>query len=240
MTAARNPAVMAQRLIRDAKAFDFFATPPWGTRSLIERVLHPEKLLIVGSSPMTAWDPCCGAGHMAIPLGEYFADVLATDIHDWGFGDVRNLDFTMASKDNAPRRVGWVIGNPPFIHAERFLDRAFEIAEVGIAMLLRLQWIEGESRWLEIFGGDRRPDLFCPFAERLPMIEGCWDPEAKSATAYAWFVWMNGGLRLARRTEVLHIPPGQRRLLTRPRDEVLANRGEAARRRAARKLAEAA
>jgi hypothetical protein len=72
------------------------------------------------------------------------------------------------------------------------------------------------------------------------MIEGCWDPEAKSATAYAWFVWMNGGLRPNRRPELIHIPPGMKRFYTRSSDELLANRGEAARRRAAKKLAEAA
>ena len=235
-----SSAVMASR-ISDPKAFDFFCTPPWATRAVVREVLQREGLLEDG--PPTVVDPCCGAGHMAIPLSESFADVIATDIHDWGYGQHRDLDFTMATRDSFDRRVGWVIANPPFIHAERFLDRALDVAETGVAFLLRLAWIEGQDRHRDIFGGKRRPVLLCPFAERVPMVEGCWDPEAKSATAYAWFIWTKETLRHEaagfRRTEVLHIPPGMELRYTRSSDEALANRGEAARRRAAKKAAEA-
>ncbi|MEO8684920.1 MAG: SAM-dependent DNA methyltransferase [Devosia sp.] len=231
-------AVMASRRSA-ASSLDFFPTPPWATRALVEEVLAPEFLhgLDYGCHQGEVWDPCCGAGHMAIPLAEYFGTVRATDVNDWGFGADRNLDFTMATRESAGELPAWIIANPPFVLAERFVDRALTIATEGVAMLLRLQWLEGGDRYELIFKGDRKPSLFCPFVERVPMIDGCWDPEATTATAYAWFVWDAEGTA-PRRTPIMHIPPGMALRYTRPVDEALANRGEAARRRAAQRQVE--
>jgi hypothetical protein len=231
-----STAVMASRNVSPANALDFFPTPPWTTRAVVHEVLRPEFLLPLPARIATAWDPCCGAGHMAIPLAETFGVVHATDVHDWGFGSVRNLDFTMATRETC-LPVDWIICNPPYALAERFLDRALSIARVGVAMLLRLQWLEGIDRYNQVFSGLRRPLLICPFAERVPMIEGCWDPEATSATAYAWFIWEAVPPEFPRRSSVLHFPPGMADRYTRSADEALASRGEAARRLAAKKAA---
>lgn len=218
-----------------AGALDFFPTPPWATRALVETILLPE-LGVADFTPLLVWEPCCGAGHMAIPLAEYFGRVRASDVHDWGFGERRDFDFTLAGADAVLPRPDWIIANPPFVLAERFVDRALTISIQGVAMLLRLQWLEGGDRYQLIFAGDRKPALLCPFAERVPMIQGCYDPEATTATAYAWFVW-----RLDRpaplRTSLVHIPPGMAQLHFKPTDEALTNRGEAARRRSAKAAA---
>ena len=47
------------------------------------------------------------------------------------------------------------------------------------------------------------------------MVKGRWDPEASTATAYAWFVWRHP---IAVETQLTWIPPGQRESLTRPDD----------------------
>lgn len=221
-------AVMASRKSA-ASSLDFFPTPPWATRALVEEVLKPTGLYQYHHAG-SAWEPACGAGHMALPLMAYFSQVLATDVHDWGFGTIHGLDFTMAAAASAPIAPDWIITNPPFVLAERFVDRALTIATRGVAMLLRLQWLEGGDRHQLIFAGDRKPRYLCPFAERVPMIEGVWDPEASSATAYAWFVWdllepTTG------RTEVVHIPPGMAERHTHRHDRGLATPGEAAFRR---------
>lgn len=231
MTGANTSTAVMNSRISPMKALDFFATPPWATRALVEEVLRPEGLLGPAIDGETVLDPCCGAGHMAIPLSESFSAVVATDIHDWGFGEARDRDFTMATRDSIGRRIDWVVCNPPFNLAERFLDRGLAIAETGVAMLLRLNWLEGMERHDLIFSTRHRPHLVCPFAERVAMIEGCWDPEASSATAYGWFLW---SAKVGRRSEILHIPPGMAVKHTRASDEALANRGEAARRRLAR------
>lgn len=61
----------------------------------------------------------------------------------------------------------------------------------------------------------RPPALIAQFAERVPMVKGRWDPNASSATAYAWFVWRAPA---SSETRFLWIPPGQRAGLTKPTD----------------------
>jgi hypothetical protein len=77
-------------------------------------------------------------------------------------------------------------------------------------MLVRTQWIEGIGRYDKLFR-DRAPALYAPFVERVPMVKGRWDPNASTATSYAWFVW-------CRRTDapprIFWIPPGRRAALT--------------------------
>jgi hypothetical protein len=47
------------------------------------------------------------------------------------------------------------------------------------------------------------------------MVKGRWDPDASTATAYAWFVWHKGGPGSSR---VFWIPPGCREHLTNSQD----------------------
>lgn len=235
-------AVMASRRAPSiASRLNFFPTPPWAMRALLHEVLL--RRLILKFRPRSAWEPACGAGHCAIPLAEVFDQVYATDVHDWGFGAARDLDFSFCGPDEAPYPIDWVISNPPFSLAEMFVKRGLMIAREGVAMLMRLQWLEGGERYREFFAPDApcRPSLVVVFAERVPMIEGDWDPEASSATAYAWFVFLKDAQPEmgVQPIEVIHLRPGMADLYTRMADEKLANRGEAARRAAARKAAEA-
>lgn len=231
---------VAARRHSPANALDFFPTPPWATRALVAHILRP---LVwhqpEGHLPGRALDPCCGAGHMALTLAEDFETVLATDVHDWGHGTRRDLDFTFASPQDFGGAVDCVITNPPFALAYEIFRAAMRIAPGGVvALLLRLNWLEGVERYANVFSGPLKPSFVCPFAERVPMIEGVWDPEADTATAYAWFVW---DLRrpVPPFSSIAHIPPGASARFGRIEDEALATRGEAARRAARRKTIDA-
>ena len=221
----QSTAVMARRKTTDG--LQLFPTPPWATRAPIE-----QELLLRGwvAPGMTAWDPCCGLGHMAIPLGEYFEQVFASDVHDWGYGDRHGLDFTFATAADLPFiSVDWIIANPPFTLAEAFLEKALSLASVGVAMFVRLQWLEGGDRYWKVWSGPNRAHLIMPFAERVACIEGVWDPEASSATAYMWVVWMKDAPRPF--WPICHIRPGATRRYSRLADLALATPGEAARRK---------
>lgn len=100
---------------------------------------------------------------------------------------------------------------------------------------MRLQWLEGGGRYESVWTGDRRPHLICPFAERVPLIEGVWDPEASSATAYMWLVWAPRETRPS--WPLHHIRPGAAQHYARLGDLALASPGEAARRRKERESA---
>ena len=192
-------------------SLDYFPTPPWATRALIECVLcghwniPAEKLV-------SAWEPACGEGHMADVLAEYFRRVIATDIHPYGYGS--QADFL--SDLFAPNEYDWIITNPPFgDKTEQFVLRALARAGIGVAMFVRLQWLETVGRYERIFK-PHPPALIAQFSERVPLCKGRWNPDGDTATAYAWLLWMT--VERAGRTEFMWIPPGQREGLTYPDD----------------------
>lgn len=174
-----STAVMARR-VEPPDSLDFFPTPPWATRALFRHVLP--KMNYRGSS---GWEPACGEGHMAEVLREFFGRVEATDIFDYGYGE-GGIDFLGWKPPFSP--ADWIITNPPFKAAISFTLRALELAEVGVAMLARTQWLESKSRY-ELLFKSRPPTIFAPFVERVPMVKGRWDPDASTATSHAWFVW---------------------------------------------------
>ena len=206
----RSSAVMAQR-VEAADSLDDFPTPPWATRALMEHVLIPH----VG--PQTddpfytrlALEPAAGRGHMARTLEEYFAAVRASDVHDYGTGfDVE--DFLARQPEEGC--VDWVITNPPYRLAERFLDHADVAALEGVALLLRTGWLEGVGRYWRVFKINP-PAYVAVFTERVPMLRGRLDPKGSTATSYAWFVWTPLAPEYRRReTRLLHIPPCRKRL----------------------------
>lgn len=181
-------AVMAQRAPIDPDSLDYFPTPPWAARAGGEIVRRLDPLA------QTCWEPAAGGGHMAWGLSDYFAEVSISDIHDHGgamsprflLGDFLDPTFAPAI------RPDWIITNPPFVKGEAFVRQAWRRARRGVAMLLRLQFLEGAGRY-RLF--HELPLHACaPFAERVPMVKGRWDPTASSATAYAWFIWLKPGV----------------------------------------------
>ena len=133
------------------------------------------------------WEPACGEGHMA--ADDFLHDVPLIE-------------------------ADWIITNPPFSIACEFTVRALDLAAEGVAMLVRMQWIEGAGRYEKLFR-DRPPALYAPFVERVPMVKGRWDPDASTATAYAWFIWRK---RTSGPARIIWIPPGCRAGLARPDD----------------------
>ncbi len=197
-----SPAVAAQRS-EPHDSLDFFPTPPWATRAFVEHVARP--VLGFGSIDVIL-EPACGQGHMAEPLGESFALVEAADIHDYGYGRVR--DFL----DDQTARPDWVVTNPPFNAAVAFARQGLARARQGVALLVRTQWLHTIERY-ELFR-DHPPFVIAYYVERVPMHRGRWEPEGSTATDYCWVCWKHG----AEPRAPLWIPPGQRLALTRPDD----------------------
>lgn len=220
-------------------SLDYFPTPPWATRALLHELLIPQCGV---DRTMTVREPCAGGGHMLPALREVFGRVDFSDVADWGIApEIR--DFTFETADSlivsGHEIPDWIITNPPYEIAPAFFHRAYAIARRGVALLLRLGWIAGQERYLTIFGPSP-PTYICPFAERVPMIEGAWDPEASSATDYAWFVWEMPAPEVQSGSILKHFRPGMEDRYTRMSDMVLASPGEAKRRAAARKAAQIA
>jgi len=207
MSQNRSHAVMAQRA-EPNDSLDFFPTPPWATRALCE------WLLVVGAPirSQRVWEPACGAGDMARPLGEYFADVWASDVHDYGYGQVR--DFLWPGHDEP---VDWIVTNPPFRLAQQFAVKAIAEAREGLALLVRTAFLECANRYdgsgpkgdgVGLFAKTPPTDIL-QFVDRVPMFKGRLDPTGSTATAYCWLVWRKGA---PRGTHFDWLPPCRRRL----------------------------
>lgn len=202
MEPTQNYAVSARRLLsRKEQELDDFPTPPWATRALIEHVISPARV-----SGAVCWEPACNRGYMARPLSEYFRTVIATDVHDYGFGDVHDF---LEGAFIGPSH--WVITNPPFIKAQQFVERAQMAASDGVAMLVRTSFLEGIMRYQTLFMTNP-PDIVAQFSERVPMVQGRYDPKASTATSYAWLVWYSGPAEANKQTVLTWIPPCKKNL----------------------------
>ena len=187
-------AVMSQRF-ESHENLDDFPTPHWATRALLEYVLKPNEL-----KQQSCWEPACGRGYMSETLKEYFGSVCSSDIFDYGYKNSSTIDFL---KKNPGMKTDWIITNPPFKHAEEFIQKGLAYSEIGVAVLVRTVFLESIGRYRRLFSLNP-PSFVAQFSERVPMVKGRIDPKASTATGYAWMVWKKQS-NFA--TRVVWIPP---------------------------------
>lgn len=199
MAQNRSHAVMSQR-VEAHDSLDDFPTPCWGTRALCEWLQGTMQPLDLQS----CWEPACNRGYMVQALREYFRCVDASDIFDYGFEGAVAGDFLFAAHQD----VDWIISNPPFKMAERFILKALSIARHGVAMLVRAPFLESIGRYDNLYLPQRPTDVLV-FVERLPIVRGRVDREASSATFYVWMVWRKG---IEGRTQIDWLAPCRKRL----------------------------
>lgn len=197
----RSNAVMASR-VEAHDSLDYFPTMPWGTRALCEKLDCPGERL----SLMTVWEPACGTGDMARPLAEYFQTVIASDVHDYGFGVQGDFLFPYPPRATKP---DWIITNPPFRLGYAFAAHALLGAKRGVALLVRTAFLEGKDRHDRLFKPNP-PQRVLQFVERLPMVKGRLSKTASTATSYCWVVWRTD--RKVKATALEWIEPCRKRL----------------------------
>ena len=165
---------------------DFYATPPWVTRALID------------AEPFSGaiWEPAAGTGRICEAVRDWevehnFApvEIVATDLVDRGYAPAQTgVDFLMEQKLLAPN----VITNPPFKLAREFAQHAMDLGAAKCALLLKLGFAQG---------ADRTPWLFNSGLARIWVIasritfEAAADRPAFTSNfvdGYAWFVWVAG------------------------------------------------
>jgi len=109
-------------------AFDFYVTPPEGTRALLS----------VEQFDGPIWEPACGDGAISRELIAAGYEVASTDIADRGYG-VSGVDFL----EEGRARAKHIITNPPYGRglADRFIGHALRLTRAtggSVAMLLDL------------------------------------------------------------------------------------------------------
>lgn len=222
-----SSAVMQQRRAKLAgikRELDYFPTPPFAVRLVCEAL----ALELGDLSFLDVWEPCCGEGHMARGLVDYFRTVRLSDVARYELRadlaailDLREhelIDFTLES---GSERSDVIFANPPFNLALDFIEAGLRCARKAVVMIVRGAFEEGADRYDKIFS--KLPPTFkFTFSERVVMLEGrlvqagAIDPfaekpgtKASTATSYAAFVWIAG-----RSSETLlrWLAPSRRRL----------------------------
>jgi hypothetical protein len=156
---------------------DFYATPPEAIRALLK----------VEQFAGTIWEPACGDGAIVKPLRDIGFTVYATDLVERGCPDSESrVDFLMEQSPSF--HIGAIITNPPYALAREFVTHALTLVP-KVAMLLRLAFLESESRSAILDGG--KLARVHVFKKRLPMMhrDGWTGNKASSSIAFAWFVW---------------------------------------------------
>lgn len=197
-------------------SLDDFPTPPWATRALCEFIAG----LGFALSMMDCREPCANRGHMVKPLREAFGHVMPSDIFDYGAGFPQR-DYLFGPDEHFDR-TDWTFINPPFRLAREFIERAIRLSRVGVVVIARSAFSEGQDRALELFIPNP-PNLELQFSERVVMLKGrlvragAIDPmalkpgtKASTATSYSAFVWLKGEQSVD--TRKIWIAPCRKRL----------------------------
>lgn len=150
---------------------DQYFTPESATRSLLDRVK------IKGNT----FECCSGDGAIYNILNEGVdRTTLCNDIDS-----EMKAHFHRDAKDTFPNSFDWIVSNPPFSEAFPIVKNAVEHAQIGVAMLLRLSFLEPtyeRGEWLS----KQPPSLVLV----LPRISFTGDGKTDSVTC-AWMVWYN-------------------------------------------------
>jgi hypothetical protein len=160
---------------------DLYETPPVAVHALLR----------VEALPKVIWEPACGPGLIVNVLRGAGHRVFASDLKSYGCPEADSgVDFLM--ERSPPYGVEAIVTNPPFKIGGEFVAHALALGVPKVAMLLRLQFLESERRNAILDGGLLA--RVYPFANRLPMMHrNGWDGrKARSAMAFAWFVWEAG------------------------------------------------
>ena len=163
---------------KDREKLDFYATDQRAIKELLKRETFGEHI----------YEPACGQGHIGKVLEENGYRVKATDICYRGYGEEKEIDFFTLKENTLD-----IVTNPPYFCAGEFLRHALKISKEGvkIAMLFRLAFLEGQSRY-ELFK-KYPPQKVYVFSKRLNCAKnGEFEKYKSSAIAFAWFLWEVG------------------------------------------------
>lgn len=155
---------------------DFYATCP----KAIDYLLEVEKF------NHNIWEPACGLGHLSERLKQKGYDVLSTDLIKRGY-EHHVVDFL---KCTLPSDYD-IITNPPYKHAQAFVEKAIKLTKNKVAMFLKLTFLEGKAR-KELFKKYPPKTVYVSSSRIKCARNGKFDDFKSSAAAYAWFVWEKG------------------------------------------------
>lgn len=164
---------------------DYYSTPTEEVKNILE-------ILNLPLQSASVLEPSCGGGHMIEGIEPFCDHIIGTDIKDRGYINP-NIELSFGldylADDYPYVSADYVIMNPPFKLIEPFVIRSLEIAQKGVLMFGRLQFLEGEGRYKNIFAVAPPTDVYV-YVDRVACFKnGDTSIKPDSIQAYAWYYW---------------------------------------------------
>lgn len=150
---------------------DFYPTPP-------EAV---EALLSVEDFDGEIWECACGDGAISNVLLANGHLVRSTDLIDRGYGETPH-DFL-----TSPYLSENIITNPPFKLAEKFVELALQRTTRKVAMLCKIQFLEGAKR-KTMFQTTPLKKVWV-FSKRLTMTRNGEKMDNSGMMCFCWYIF---------------------------------------------------
>lgn len=186
---------------KEREALDYYATPPQEMTNIL-------KILDLDLNNKVILEPSAGGGHMIQGILDYIYNIKKYDSKLWKLfaTDIKKRDiisnplfkendiktgekYDFLSDDYPCDKADYVIMNPPYSTIEPFVIRGLEIAQEGLLVLGRLQFLEGKSRYENILEDNPPTDVYV-YVDRIKCFKnGDFSQTESSAQAYAWFYW---------------------------------------------------
>ncbi len=170
MNGQRHLSIVGFSTTRDDK--DYYPTPPETTMALMKRETFEGNV----------WECGSGDGRMSKVI-EQFNECISSDIRldDDIYGE-KGVDFLKTY-----RQVNNIITNPPYRFAKEFVEHALVCTDKKVAMLLKLVFLEGVTRY-ELFQNTPLRTIYV-FCKRQKIYKRGVIGKNSGLIAYAWFVW---------------------------------------------------
>lgn len=170
---------------------DFYETPLDVTKAFLDASGWQPKTNVI-------WEPAAGNGAIAFVVKDYFpgAMVVTSDIKTRALGLTMESDFLQhqwaEGKEFLQNKD--IITNPPFSHAQQFVEKALELVNGDIVMLLRLAFLETTARrelfnrkhLREVWVSSKRIHFTSPYLTQRERETG---KKSNSGMAMAWFIF---------------------------------------------------
>lgn len=160
------------------KELDFYPTPPAVTKELLKHIniIHGDSIL----------ECACGDGAISKELRKYSDEnnlnlnITSSDIKDYGYPNTRIMDFLNYSVNDL-FAFSWVITNPPFNLANKFIEKCYNCLP-RFALLLPVRYVTGKQRmkWLKSTAFSK--EIVIPYKMDST-------GEGKPFMEVAWYVW---------------------------------------------------
>jgi hypothetical protein len=180
---------------KEREALDYYATDPKEVKNILDtlKIKDIDKSIIL--------EPCAGGGHMLYAILNYLKDnyntyftPLATDIQKRELFD-EHLEISTGKEfdflsDDYPytENIDYIIMNPPYSVIQPFVMKSLGIANKGVLILGRLQFLEGSKRYESIFKENPPTDIYV-YVDRIDCYKNGDFNQSFGQQAYAWYYW---------------------------------------------------